>query len=72
LSKSLLGSKAGAGGLAGLLRTGFSVLGGDCFGGDVDIIYKCKTNLLCQEITTNYNKFHIKSEKKNKFIVYKK
>jgi hypothetical protein len=43
LSKSLLGSKAGAGGLAGLLRTVFSVLGGDCFGGDVDIIYKCKT-----------------------------
>jgi len=42
LSKSLLGSKAGAGGLASLLRAGFSVLGGDCFGGDVEMIYKQK------------------------------
>jgi hypothetical protein len=67
LSKSLLGSKAGAGGLAGLLRIGFSVLGGDCFGGDVDIIYICKTNLLRHKIITNYNEqkheFHSKHEK---------
>jgi len=48
-----------------LLRVGFSVLGGDCFGGDVEIIYKRKTSLLHVEITTNYNKekheFHSKS-----------
>ena len=52
LSKSLLGSKAGAGGLASLLRAGFSVLGGDCFGGDVEMIYKHKNEFIVPQ--SNY------------------
>lgn len=60
LSKSLLGSKAGAGGLAGLLRVGLSVLGGDCFGGDVEIIYKYKRNSLCYKIYGDHE-LHIRS-----------
>jgi hypothetical protein len=74
LSKSLLGSKAGAGGLASLLRAGFSVLGGDCFGGDVEMIYKHKTDLLCLKITTNCKKgehmYHSETKGQDNVLAY--